>query len=103
MALEVLTQIKAAEETAQETRRNAAAAAKDLIKLAEHENAAYTQQVIDKAKAQSALAIANGLQASKEKLEAQQTQRLEGCSVLQKSAEAKLEQAANVLLERILK
>jgi hypothetical protein len=41
MALEVLTEIKAAEEAALETRRVAAAAAKDSIKLAEQENAAY--------------------------------------------------------------
>ncbi len=102
MALDVLTQIKAAEQTAQETRRNAAAMAKDMIKLAEHENASYKEQMIARAKANSAQMVANGLQASKNKLDALQAQRLKSCDALQQSAAAKLEQAADILIKRIL-
>ena len=103
MALEVLSEIKAAEEEALETRRVAAAAAKDSIKLAEQENTAYREQMISEAKARSAQTIAEAQRVSKEKLDAQQAERLKGCDALRSNAEAKLDQAAKVCLERILK
>ena len=101
MALEVLNEIKAAEEAALETRRVAAAAAKDSIKLAEQENAAYRERMIAEAKARSAQAIADAQRLSKEKLDAQEAERLKGCDALRRNAESKMERAARVCLERI--
>jgi V/A-type H+-transporting ATPase subunit G/H len=103
MALEVLTQIKAAEEEAVETRRIAASAAKDSLKLAEQENTAYREQMTGEARARAAQTVADAQRASKEKLDAQQAERLKGCEALRQGAEAKLEQAAKVCLERIMK
>lgn len=102
MALEVLSEIKAAEEAALETRRVAAAAAKDSIKLAEQENAAYRERMISEAKARAAKAVEQAQRVSKDKLDAQQTERLKGCDALRQKAEAKLERAAKVCLERII-
>ncbi len=102
MALEVLSEIKAAEEAALETRRIAAASAKDSIKLAEQENTAYRERMIAEAKARSAQAITEAQRVSKEKLDAQQAERLKSCEALKRNAEAKLERAAQVCLERIM-
>jgi V/A-type H+/Na+-transporting ATPase subunit G/H len=103
MALEVLTEIKAAEEAAIETRRIAAAAAKDSIKLAEQENTAYREQMIAQAKAGAAKAVAQAQQASKKKLEAQQAKRFAVADALRENAAVKLQSAAKVCIERILK
>jgi hypothetical protein len=101
--MEVLSEIRTAEEAALETRRVAAAAAKDAIKLAEQENAAYKERMIAEAKARAASMVAQAQRVSGKKLEAQQAQRLKGCEALRQSAGAKLERAAQVCLERILK
>ena len=65
MALEVISEIKAAEEAALETRRVAAAAAKDSYKIAVQENAAYRVQMIADAKTAAAREVAEAKQAAK--------------------------------------
>lgn len=102
MALEVLTEIKAAEEAAAETRRVAAAAAKESIKLAEQENAVYREQLIAQAKARAADAVAQAQRATKEKLDAQQSQRTDAAQALRKNAAARLQSAAKACVERIM-
>lgn len=103
MALEVLNEIKAAEEAAIETRRVAAAAAKESIKLAEQENAAYREQMIAEAKKRAARTVAEAQRVSKEKQDAQQAERLQAAEALKKSAAVKLQSAAKACVERILK
>ena len=102
MALEVLTEIKEAEEAALEMRRVALAAAKESLKIAEQENAAYREQLIAEARSAAAREVAEALQASKKKLEAQQTQRLKSADELRKNASGRLSGAAKVCLERIM-
>jgi hypothetical protein len=102
MALEVLNEIRAAEEAALETRRVAAAAAKESLKVAEQENAAYRERMIAEAKARSQQAVAAAQQASREQLDAQQAKRLSGLDALRSGAEGKLKRAAGVCVERIL-
>lgn len=100
--MEVLSEIRSAEEAALEARRVAASAAKDSIKLAEQENEAYKEQMIAEAKVRAARAIAEAQQASKQKLDAQQAERLKGCDALKRNAEARLDRAARVCIERII-
>jgi len=103
MALEILTEIRVAEEAALETRRIAAAAAKEALKTAEQENVAYREQLITEAKARAAQAVAVAQQASKSRLDAQQAQRLMALDALRGGAEGRLKKAAEVCVERILK
>lgn len=103
MALEVLTEIKAAEESALETRRIAATAAKESIKLAEQEDDAYREQMIAKARANAAKTVAEALSASQKKLDAQQAQRLKAADTLRANATGRLQSAAKACVERILK
>ena len=103
MAMDVLSEIRAAEEKALESRRLAAIAAKDALKLAEQEFAqiadtelaAARRTALDKVDAAKAAAIAE--------LEKQQQQRMSDCDALKSAASQRLERAAQVLVERILK
>ncbi len=103
MALEVLSEIRTAEEAALETRRVAAAAAKEALKVAEQENVAYREQIISEAKANAAQTVAQAQQASKARLDTQQTQRLDALNTLRSGASVRLKNAAEVCVERILK
>ena len=103
MALEVLNKIRMAEEAALETRRVAASSAKEALKVAEQENAAYREQMTAEAKARAQQTIAAAQQASKAQLDARQAQRLTGLDTLRSAAEGKLKKAAEVCVERILK
>ncbi len=103
MALEVLTQIKAAEEKALETRRTAAAAAKDSLKLTVQENSEIKDKELTQARRQSLDVVDAAQQAAKKELDTLQAQRTAACSALKVSAEKKLGQAADVCIERILK
>lgn len=102
MALDVINDIKAAESKAEETRRTAAAAAKDAVKLAIEENALIRQKELDLIrKNAAALVDAAGEEALKE-LEALSAQRNRQCEELKTKAADKLNKAADMCLERIL-
>jgi V/A-type H+-transporting ATPase subunit G/H len=103
MAIDVLNDIKAAEEKAQEIRRVAAIAAKDAVKLASQENAAYEDEELTQARRLSLKKVDEGRQAAKAELEKQQAQRLKECEALKENANKRLTAAADVCLERILK
>jgi hypothetical protein len=101
MALEVLEQVRTAEEAALETRRVALASAREAVKLAEQENAAYREQRIGKAKADMAKAVAEAQQASQGRLEERQAERLAKLDALSGDEDC-LKRAAKAVLERIL-
>ncbi len=103
MAIDVLSDIKAAEEKAQEIRRVAAVAAKDAVKLASQENAAYEDEELTQARRLSLKKVDEGRAAAKAELDKQQAQRLMECEALKENARKKLALAADVCLERILK
>jgi len=103
MAIDVLNDIKAAEEKAQEIRRVAAIAAKDAVKLTSQENAAYEDEELTQARRLSLKKVDEGRQAAKAELEKLQAQRLKECQALKENASKKLAAAADVCLERILK
>jgi vacuolar-type H+-ATPase subunit H len=102
MALEVLTQIKAAEEKALDTRRTAAAAAKDSLKLAVQENDEIKDKELTEARRQSLAVVDAAQQAAKKELEALKEERIAACQALKAGAEKKLGAAADVCIERIL-
>ena len=103
MAIEILNMIKAAEETAQETRRVAAIAANDTIKLAEQENNAYKEKTLADVRVQCDAVIKKADQETLAELDALKKQRQKSCESLKKTAQQKLDQAAALCLERILK
>lgn len=103
MAIDVLNDIKAAEEKAQETRRVAAMAAREALKVATQENAAYEDEELTQARRASLKKVDAGRAAAKAKLDKQQEQRLNECETLKENARKKLALAADVCLERILK
>lgn len=103
MAIDVLTDIKAAEEKAQEIRRVAVIAAKDAVKLAALENTAYEDEELTQARRLSLKKVDEGRTAAKAELDKQQAQRLNECESLKENARNKLALAADVCLERILK
>jgi vacuolar-type H+-ATPase subunit H len=103
MALDVITEIKAAEEKAQEIRRAAAAAAKDAIKRAAEECAqARESELLSFRKSNEAMVEAAG-EAAKNELEAQSAERSKECEELKIKAEGNLSRAAEKCLERILR
>lgn len=103
MALEVLTEIKAAEEKALETRRTAAVAAKDAIKLAQQENNEIKDKQLTDARRESIAVVDAAQKAAKQELDAKQEKRRQEFETLKQNAQNKLSQAADVCLERILK
>lgn len=103
MAMEVLTEIKAAEEKARETRRVAAAAAKEAIKLAEQENSEIKDKELTEARRKSIVLVDDAQNAAKQELDAMQEERMKECENLKATAQKNLSRAADVCLERILK
>ncbi len=103
MASDVLSEIKAAEEKAQELRRVASIAAKDALKNAAQENAAYEEEALAQARRESLKKVDEGRAAAKEELDKLQAERLQECAALKDSARKKLYAAADKCLERILK
>jgi len=103
MALDVLNDIKAAEEKALETRRTAAAAAKDSLKLAAQENSDIKDKELTKARRDNLAVVDAAQEAAKQELDALQQTRVVACETLKKNAESKLGTAADVCIERILK
>lgn len=103
MAIDVLNEIKAAEEKARETRRVAMASAKDALKLAEQENNEIKDKVLTEARRKGIETVEAAEHAAKAELEKQQAQRLKACEDLKARAQERLSAAADVCLERILK
>lgn len=102
MAIDVLKQIKAAEKKAAETRRVAAYAAKDALKLAEQENNEYKDKELTQAR-HDAIAVVDAAQKAAEKeLSVLQDKKTKASEELKRSAGKKLSSAADVCLERIL-
>ncbi len=103
MAMDVLSEIKAAEEKAQELRRVASIAAKDALKTAVQENAAIEDEALTNARRDSLRKVDEGRALAKAELDSLQTERLKECDALKAGARRKLSAAADVCLERILK
>ena len=103
MAMDVLSEIKAAEEKAQELRRVASIAAKDALKTASSENAAIEDEALTGARRDSLKKVDEGRVAAKAELDKMQADRLKECDMLKAGAKQKLSAAADVCLERILK
>ena len=103
MAMDVLSEIRAAEEKALESRRLAAIAAKDALKLAEQEFSQIADTELSSARRAALDKVDAAKAAAKAELEKQQEQRMSDCDALKIAAEQRLERAAQVLVERILK
>ncbi len=102
MALDVLNQIKAAEEQALEIRRVAALTAKDALKLAEQENAEITHTELTAARRTGIERVDAAKASDKALMDKQQKKRLADCDALKAAAEQRLDRAAQVCVERIL-
>jgi vacuolar-type H+-ATPase subunit H len=103
MALDVISEIKAAEDKALEIRRSAAAAAKEAVKLAAEENAATRENELKSLRQASAASIEAAGEAAKCELEALRGQWDKECEELKSKAQANLSRAADACLGRILK
>ena len=102
MAIEVLSDIKTAEEQALETRRLAAIAANDAIKLAQQENEKIKDELLTQARRDSIEIVEDAQQTAKVELETRQKQRINACETLKQAAQARLSRAADLCIERIL-
>ena len=103
MAMDVLSEIKAAEEKAQDLRRVASIAAKDALKTAAQENAALEDDALTQARRDSIKKVDDGRALAKATLDEMQAERLKECEALKTDARRQLSAAADVCLERILK
>ena len=103
MAMDILSEIRAAEEKALDTRRLAAIAAKDALKLAEQEFAQIADTEFAAARRTALDTVEAAKAAAKAELDKQQRQRMSDCDALKSAASQRLESAAQVLVERILK
>ena len=103
MAIDVLNKIKVSEEKAAETRRVAAIAAKESLKLAEQENTEIKDKELTKARQTGIHVVEEAQRDAKAELDALQEQRIKECEKLKQDAEKKLSQAADVCIERILR
>jgi predicted Zn-dependent peptidase len=103
MALDVITEIKAAEEKAQDVRRAAAAAAKDAVKLAAEENAQTKKQKLLSVRQSNEAMVEAAGEAARIELEALSAERSKECEELKVKAQRNLSRAADACLERILK
>ena len=103
MAMEVLTQIKDAEQKALETRRVAAAAAKDAIKLAEQENEEISDMELTAARREGIDIVEAAQKAAKAELDALQQQRMQECDKLKRDAEKNLFSGSGYLYREDLK
>ncbi len=102
MAMDVLSEIKAAEEKAQDLRRVASIAAKDALKAASQENTALEDEALAQARHDSLKKVDEGRALAKAELDSMQAERLKECDMLKSNAGQKLSAAADVCLERIL-
>jgi isoaspartyl peptidase/L-asparaginase-like protein (Ntn-hydrolase superfamily) len=102
MALDVINEIKAAEEKALGTRRVASVAAKDAIKLAAEENREIFDKELSVILQSAAQTVETAENAARTELEALSEQRGKECAELKNRAEKNLARAADACLERIL-
>lgn len=103
MALEVLSEIKAAEAQAKEKRRVAMLSAKDSLKFAEQEDSEIKDKELTSARHEGLEFVNKAEQEAKTELDALQQKRNLECEKLKTRAEKKLEAAADICLERIKK
>lgn len=102
MAIDVLTQIKTAEEHAYETRRVAAMAGKDALKLAEQENREIKDKELSEARRNGISLVDAAQEVAKAEFDNLQKEKLQNCEILKQKAKDNLLRAANICLERIL-
>lgn len=103
MALDVIGEIKAAEEKALEIRRVAAVAAKDAVRLASEENAQIMEKELSAIKQSSALAVEAAGAAAEAEFKALHDKRAGECDDIKRKAKVNISRAADICLERILK
>ncbi|MBT3318471.1 MAG: hypothetical protein HN948_06930 [Clostridia bacterium] len=103
MAKEVLSAIKEAEEQAKETRRVAMLSAKDDLKRSEQENSEIKDKELTDARHKGIEHVNKAEAQAKAQLDAQQTKRTQECEDLKVKAASKLDAAAHVCIERIIK
>lgn len=103
MAKEVLAAIKEAEEQAKETRRVAMLSAKDDLKRSEQENEEIKDKELTQARHKGIEYVNEAEAKAKSELDALQEKRTRECEDLKVKAEKKLEDAANVVIERIIR
>ena len=103
MAKEVLEQIRAAESAAGEKRHVAFVSAKDSLKMAEQENNEIKDKELTAARHEALVYVDNEEQKAKKELDELQEKRKQECEDLKVKAQAKLEEASKVCIERILK
>ncbi len=103
MANDVIKDIKASEEKAHETRRVAAIAAKDSIKIAQQENNEIKDKELTQARRSGITVVETAETKAKAQLEALQDKRALECEKLKADAEKNLSRAADICLERILR
>lgn len=102
MALEVISQIKAAEQEAEDIRRTAVTVAKDALKTAVRENAQIEDETLTQARRTSLEKVDAAKAAAKAELEEVQKQRLRECDALKEDARKRLGAAADICIERLL-
>jgi hypothetical protein len=102
MALDVINDIKAAENKAQEIRLAAAAAARDDIKLAIEDNAQTREAEIESMRQNAAITIEAAGEEAKIELGRLSAQRCAECEGLKAKAEKNLSRAAGICIERIV-
>ena len=103
MAKEVLSEIKAAEEAARETRRVAMLSAKDDLKRSEQENSEIKDKELTEARHKGIEHVNEAEAQAKTELDALQKKRAKECEDLKAKAQKRLEKAADVCIERITK
>ena len=103
MAKEVLDKIKQAEEQAKEKRRVALVTAKDSLKMAEQENEEIKDKQLTAARHEALEYVNKEEDKAKAELDALQEKRTLECEDLKSKAAQRLEKAADVCIERILK
>ncbi|MFA5674912.1 MAG: hypothetical protein WDA65_00130 [Christensenellales bacterium] len=103
MAIDILNQIKSAEAQADEIRQTAVLAANDALKAAAEEYERLESDMINKARRSSLDKVDKSKQAVYAKLNEQQPQRQLKYDELKKTAVKKLDIAADICIEGLLK
>ncbi len=103
MALDVINEVKAAEQKAQQIRQTAAAAAKDAVKLAAEQNRGIMEKELDMLRKKAAQKIEEAEKEARAAFDEQSAQRSLECEQLKLKAQKNLSHAAEACLERILR
>lgn len=102
MAIEVLNQIKDAEQNADEIRRTASIAAKDALKTAAKECEQIQNELLTQARHESLEKVDAARKQARAALDAEQQKRTAACDALKAAATKKIDQAAQACLKGIL-